>query len=142
MVELTYESIDASKLLAAACRAEAGAVVAFLGITREFTGNLRTAWLDYEAYEQMALEKLRQLESEARERWPLVECYIVHRLGRVALSEASVAIVVSTPHRKDAFAAGGWLIDTLKEVVPIWKKESRIDGSGEWVHPGMNTRDE
>jgi molybdopterin synthase catalytic subunit len=84
----------------------------------------------------MALEKLRQLEEQARERWPLVNCQITHRLGRVDVGEASVAIVVSSPHRHDAFVAGEWLIDTLKQVVPIWKEEHWSDGTTEWVHPG------
>ena len=70
-------------------------------------------------------------------RWPLVECAIVHRLGHVELGEASVAIAVSSAHRDVAFAAGKWLIDTLKVVVPIWKKENWADGTTEWVHPGF-----
>ena len=67
---------------------------------------------------------------------PLVECAIVHRLGHMDLEEASVAVAVSTAHRQTAFEAAKWLIDTLKEVVPIWKKENWADGSTEWVHPG------
>jgi molybdopterin synthase catalytic subunit len=109
--------------------------VLFLGTTREMTDGRRTATLDYEAYDEMAEKKLAELETEARERWPLVECEIVHRLGRVPLAEASVAIAVSTPHRTDAFAAGQWLIDTLKRDVPIWKQEHWADGTSEWVHP-------
>jgi molybdopterin synthase catalytic subunit len=66
-----------------------------------------------------------------------VECVIVHRLGHLELGEASVAIAVSTPHRRDSFEAGQWLIDRLKEVVPIWKKENWADGTSEWVHPGI-----
>jgi molybdopterin synthase catalytic subunit len=85
----------------------------------------------------MAQKKLAELETEARRRWPLIECIIVHRLGRVPLTEASVAVVVSTAHRADAFAAGQWLIDTLKRDVPIWKQEHWADGTSEWVHPEM-----
>ncbi len=85
----------------------------------------------------MAERKLAELESQARERWPLVECVIVHRLGQVPLAETSVAIAVSSPHRLAAFEAGQWLIDTLKQVVPIWKQEQYADGSTEWVHPGL-----
>jgi molybdopterin synthase catalytic subunit len=139
MIYLTREPIDTHELLASACRAEAGAVVLFLGITRELTGGQRTAAVDYEAYEEMAITQLRRLEAEARQRWPLVECHVVHRLGHVPLAEASVAVVVSTPHRGDAFAAGRWLIDNLKEVVPIWKKENRPDGTSRWIHPGLST---
>jgi molybdopterin synthase catalytic subunit len=135
MVELTNQPIDSSALLAKASRPEAGAVVMFLGTTRETTDGRRTVTLDYEAYDEMAEKKLAELEAEARRRWPLVECIIVHRLGRVPLAEASVAIVVSTPHRADAFAAGEWLIDTLKRDVPIWKQEHWADGTSEWIHP-------
>jgi molybdopterin synthase catalytic subunit len=135
MVELTREPIDCDILLAKATRPEAGAVVLFLGTTREMTAGRRTASLDYEAYDEMAEKQLAELEADARRRWPLVECIIVHRLGRVPLAEASVAIVVSTPHRADAFAAGQWLIDTLKRDVPIWKQEHWADGTSEWVHP-------
>jgi molybdopterin synthase catalytic subunit len=135
MVELTREPIDTGALLAKASRPAAGAVVLFLGTTREMTDGRRTVSLDYEAYDEMAEKKLAELETEARRRWPLVECFIVHRLGPVPLAEASVAIVVSTPHRAEAFAAGQWLIDSLKRDVPIWKQEHWADGTSEWVHP-------
>jgi molybdopterin synthase catalytic subunit len=135
MIQLTTEPIDAARLLDQATSPQAGAVVMFLGTTRELTNGRRTVTLDYEAYGPMAERKLAELESEARRRWPVVECLIVHRVGRVSLAEASVAIVVSTPHRADAFAAGQWLIDTLKQDVPIWKREEWVDGTTEWVHP-------
>jgi molybdopterin synthase catalytic subunit len=117
----------------------AGAVVLFLGTTREVTGDRRTESLDYESYGDMAEKKLAELEAEARRRWPLVGCAIVHRVGRVAVSDASVAIAVSSPHRNEAFAAGKWLIDALKQVVPIWKKENWADGGSQWVHPGLTS---
>lgn len=135
MIRLTTESIDAAALLDRARSPEVGAVVLFLGTTRELTGGRRTVTLDYEAYGPMAERKLAELEAEARKRWPLIDCKIVHRVGRVPLAEASVAIVVSTPHRADAFAAGQWLIDTLKQEVPIWKREEWDDGATEWIHP-------
>jgi molybdopterin synthase catalytic subunit len=85
----------------------------------------------------MAHKKLVELEDQARGRWPLSGCTIVHRLGRLELGEASIAIAVSSPHRQAAFEAGKWLIDTIKEVVPIWKRENWADGTSEWVHPGL-----
>ena len=88
----------------------------------------------------MAEKKLVELEAEARRRWPLTGCSIVHRLGHLELGEASIAIAVSSPHRHDAFAAGQWLIDTIKEVVPIWKRENWADGTSEWVHPGLTDK--
>ena len=87
----------------------------------------------------MAEVKLAELEAEVRQRWPVEECVIVHRVGHLELGEASVVLAVSTPHRKDAFAAGQWLIDRLKESVPIWKQENWADGTSEWVHPGLTT---
>lgn len=137
MVELVHDTIDTQAILERVGSTRAGAVVLFLGTTREFTGERRTASLDYECYPEMAMLKMRELESEARRRWPIIECVIVHRLGHLELGAASVAIAVSSPHRSDAFAAGQWLIDTLKEVVPIWKCENWADGGTEWVHPGM-----
>jgi molybdopterin synthase catalytic subunit len=138
MIELTVSPIDVTPLLAAAQQPAAGAVVLFLGITRQFTGDNETAELAYEAYQDMAEKELAKLEAMARERWPLTECLIVHRLGVVPLTEASVAIVVSSPHRHDAFDAGRWLIDALKESAPIWKQERWTNGDAEWVHPPMS----
>ena len=139
MIALTTDPIDTTKLLAQVGSNQAGAVVLFLGTTREFTGDRQTESLDYECYPEMAQQKMAALEKEARSRWPLVECGIVHRLGHLGLGEASVAIAVSSPHRQAAFEAGKWLIDTLKEVVPIWKKENWADGTTAWVHPGLET---
>lgn len=136
MVELTHDPIDPSRVLAQVASTQAGAVVLFLGVTREFTQGRQTATLDYECYPAMAERKLRELEAQACRDWPLVACSIVHRLGRVDLGETSVAVAVSSPHREAAFQAGKWLIDTLKQEVPIWKREHWADGSTEWVHPG------
>ncbi len=142
MINLTNEPIDVATLVSRASHPEAGAVVLFLGTTRELTVGRRTVALDYEAYDSMARQKLAELEAEARRRWPVIECIVVHRLGRVPPAEASVAIAVSTPHRADAFAAGQWLIDSLKQGVPIWKREQWADGATEWVHPGMTEEGE
>jgi len=137
MVTLTTDPINVAEVVQRVQSPLAGAAVLFLGTTREVTGDRRTESLDYESYGDMAEKKMTELEAEARRRWPLVGCAIVHRVGRVAVGEASVAIAVSSPHREDAFAAGKWLIDTLKQVVPIWKKENWADGSSQWVHPGL-----
>jgi molybdopterin synthase catalytic subunit len=140
MITLTNAVIDANDVLRYVSSPLAGAVVLFLGTTRELTGGRRTASLDYEAFGEMAEEKLAELEAEARRRWPITECAIVHRLGHLELGEASVAVAVSTPHRRDAFEAGQWLIDRLKQVVPIWKKENWADGTSQWVHPTEDSR--
>jgi molybdopterin synthase catalytic subunit len=138
MVEIVTEPIDTEGLLRQVASPEAGAVVLFLGTTREHTAGRRTESLDYECYSDMARDKLAELEAEARRRWPLLGCAVVHRVGHLPIGEASVAVAVSTAHRQAAFAAGQWLIDTLKQVVPIWKKENWANGQSEWVHPGLN----
>jgi molybdopterin synthase catalytic subunit len=138
MIELVTTPIDTEAVLARVASPEAGAVVLFLGTTRSVTGGRETESLDYECYAEMARAKLAELESQARERWPLIGCAIVHRLGHLEIGEASVAVAVSTAHRRAAFEAGQWLIDTLKQVVPIWKKENWADGDSQWVHPGLD----
>ncbi|WP_435006886.1 molybdenum cofactor biosynthesis protein MoaE [Tundrisphaera lichenicola] len=136
MIELTDNPIDHASVTERVRSDQAGAVCSFLGTVREMTGERRTASLDYEAYPEMALKTLGELEAQARRRWPVIELAIVHRLGHLELGEISVAVAVSCPHRDQSFEACRWLIDTLKEVVPIWKKEVWADGTEEWVHPG------
>jgi molybdopterin synthase catalytic subunit len=138
MIQLTDDTIDVTEVIDAVRRPAAGAVVLFLGTVRETTGSRKTSSLEYECYAEMAEKKLRQLEAEARERWPLQQCAIVHRLGHLPVGEISVAIALSAAHRRPAFEAGGWLIDRIKEVVPIWKKENYVDGTSDWVHPTVD----
>ncbi len=136
MIQLTNGTIDYTALTESVRSSAAGAVVLFLGTVREMTDGRQTVALDYEAFPQMAEAKLQELLIEARQKWPVVKAAIAHRLGRLELADVSVAVAVSTPHRQQAFEAGKYLIDRLKEVVPIWKKESWADGTTEWVHPG------
>ena len=140
MVRLTYDEIDYTALTESVRSDQSGAVVLFLGTVREMTGGRQTTALEYEAYPEMAEAKLAELESEARRRWPVDRLGIVHRLGDLELGEVSVAIAVSCPHRQEAFDAGRYLIDRLKVIVPIWKKEHFSDGTAEWVHPGVEMR--
>ncbi|MCA9106146.1 MAG: molybdenum cofactor biosynthesis protein MoaE [Planctomycetales bacterium] len=135
MIDLTDMKIDEPAVLDSVKSPLAGAAVLFVGTTREFTDGKRTVWLDYEAYEAMARGELQRLRELAMARWPLRDVAIVHRLGEVPIGETSVAIAVSSAHRGPAFEAGQWLIDRLKESVPIWKRERWSDGSSEWIHP-------
>lgn len=137
MIQLTKNVIDYTVVTESVRSNQAGAVILFLGTVRELTKGRRTVALDYDAYAEMANAKLTELEREARDRWPIIDVAIVHRLGHLELGDVSVAIAVSTPHRGQAFEAGQHLIDRLKELVPIWKKENWDDGSTEWVHPGL-----
>jgi molybdopterin synthase catalytic subunit len=136
MVEITENVIDFEAVTNSVRSNQAGAVCLFLGTVREMTGGKQTSSLDYEAYPEMARKKMVELELEARNRWPAIEVAIVHRVGHLELGDVSVAVAVSTPHRGQSFEACRWIIDTLKEVVPIWKKEVWADGTEEWVHPG------
>lgn len=137
MVEITESPLDCARITESVRHPNAGAVCTFLGTVREMTGDRRTVHLEYEAYPEMAAKKLAELEAEARRRWPVIELALSHRVGRLELGDVSVIVAVSCPHRGDAFEACRWLIDTLKEVVPIWKREKWDDGREEWIHPGM-----
>jgi MoaE-MoaD fusion protein len=128
-VALTRESIDAGKLVASAKDAEDGAVAVFDGIVRNHSRGRRTLHLDYEAYEEMALREMRELGRQARERFSVRQVIVVHRLGRLEIGETSILIVVASAHRSAAFEACRWLIDTIKQTVPIWKKETFVDGA-------------
>jgi molybdopterin synthase catalytic subunit len=133
MTALTRDPIDFNALTEAVRRPGCGAVVLFLGTVREITGDTITAALEYDAYAPMAEKKLAEVESVVRARWPVGDVHIVHRLGRLAVNEVSVAVAVSAPHRKDAFEAGQFAIDTLKQTVPIWKNDIAPDGVSAWV---------
>lgn len=126
---LTREAIDRDALVAKLKQPADGAVVVFDGIVRDNTRGRKTLYLDYEAYEEMALAQMRKLAQEAREKFA-VDCVgMVHRLGRLEIGESSIVIVVTSAHRAAAFDACRWLIDTLKRTVPIWKKEHFADGA-------------
>jgi len=128
-VALTREPIEAERLLAEAKSGEDGAVVVFDGIVRNNSRGRRTLHLDYEAYEEMALRRMKELTAEARERFGVRHVTMIHRLGRLEIGETSVLIVVASAHRAQAFDACRWLIDTLKQTVPIWKRETFADGA-------------
>jgi molybdopterin synthase catalytic subunit len=142
MVRLTHEPIDFHALTDQVIRPDCGGVVLFLGTVREVTAGRTTVALDYEAYPDMAEKKLTEIERETRDRWPVGDLAIVHRLGHLELADVSVAVAVSCPHRAQAFEACRHVIDRVKEIVPIWKKENWADGSTEWVHPGAPASEE
>lgn len=109
-----------------------GAVAGFLGVVREFSRGRQVIHLEYEAYPEMAEAKMRQIGEEIRAKWPVDAVAIVHRTGRLAIGDASVAIAVASPHRHQALEACAYAIERLKQIVPIWKKEAWADGS-EWI---------
>lgn len=112
---------------------QAGGIATFVGVTRRWTKERETVWLDYDAYPAMAEAELRRLVEEAACQWPIKKACVLHRLGVVPPGEASVFVGVATPHRADAFAACRFLIDELKRTVPIWKREHFADGTKEWM---------
>lgn len=126
------QPIAPEALLAAVADPRAGATVLFLGTTRNVNVGRRVLRLEYEAYERMAVKEMRALAAEARRRWPLRKVAMVHRIGVVPIGQASVGIAVSGGHRSEAFEACRWLIDRLKEIVPIWKKE-HFRGGTVWI---------
>jgi molybdopterin synthase catalytic subunit len=129
LIALTRELIDAARIVAEAKSGEDGAVVVFDGVVRNHTRGRRTLYLDYEAYEEMAARQMRELALKARERFGVRQVTMVHRLGRLEIGQTSVLIVVASAHRSAAFEACRWLIDSLKQTVPIWKKETFADGA-------------
>ncbi len=136
MISLTRDAIDYHELTDQVRSSKCGAVVVFLGTVRDLTDGKVTVALDYEAYAGMAEKVLAEIEADTRQRWPVGEIVLEHRLGHLDVGEISVAVAVSCPHRAQAFEACRHAIDRLKELVPIWKKENWADGSTAWVHPG------
>lgn len=128
-VRIIRERIDAKSVVGQLKRPSDGAVVVFDGVVRDNTRGRRTLYLDYEAYEAMALKQMECLAAEARARFEVRAASIIHRLGRLEIGETSVLIVVTAAHRGVAFDACRWIIDTLKKTVPIWKKEYFEDGA-------------
>jgi|SRR5580658_3788867 molybdopterin synthase catalytic subunit/molybdopterin converting factor small subunit len=128
-VRIVRDRIDAQGVVGRLKRPEDGSAAIFEGVVRDNTRGRRTLYLDYEAYEAMALQQMESLALEARERFGVRAASIVHRLGRLEIGETSVLIVVAAAHRNAAFEACRWIIDTLKKTVPIWKKEHFEDGA-------------
>jgi molybdopterin synthase catalytic subunit len=127
--EIVRHPIETQAILSSLKRGEDGAALVFEGVVRNQTRGRKTLFLDYEAYEEMALEQMEALAAQALQQFPIRDVRIVHRLGRLEIGETSVLIAVASAHRAAAFDACRWLIDTLKRTVPIWKKEHFEDGA-------------
>ncbi|MFY9226436.1 MAG: molybdenum cofactor biosynthesis protein MoaE [Blastocatellia bacterium] len=134
--ELTHLEIDSRQLALRIIKPGDGAVVTFDGVTRDNNKGRQVLFLEYEAYQAMAIKKMQEIAKEAHNLWPIDRIVLVHRLGRVSISQTSVAIVVTSAHRKPAFEACHFLIDRLKQIVPIWKREFFTDGAV-WVDPEL-----
>lgn len=132
MYRIVRRRIGQAALLRAVRDPAAGAIVTFLGTTRNENAGRRVTRLEYEAFADMAVREMAKLGAAATRRWKLRKVAMVHRIGVVPVGEASVAIAVSAGHRGEAFGACRWLIDRLKEIVPIWKKE-HFRGGEVWI---------
>jgi molybdopterin synthase catalytic subunit len=129
---ITTAPLDQGALVQALDTTGIGAVAVFLGLVRDHNKGKRVLYLDYEAYEPLALKGLDLIVTEARERWASVRLGIHHRIGRMEIGEASVVIAAASPHRADAFAASRYAIERIKQIVPIWKHEY-FDGGDVWI---------
>ena len=134
-VAVVLTVLDPADMFAAVASAHSGAVVVFAGTVREWTRGRQTLRLEYEAYDEMAVAKLREVTAACKERWPIDRICIWHRVGVLEIGETSLLVGVSTPHRKDAYAAAEFAVNTLKRIVPIWKKEWYANGEVQWVGP-------
>jgi len=132
MYRIVEHLINIADVTAAVARPDTGATVTFVGTTRDHNNGRKIELLEYEAYPEMALEEMRKIGAAARQRWPVEEIAVTHRVGAVPIGEASVVIAVSAGHRRPAFEACSFIIDRLKEVVPIWKKEY-FEGGEVWI---------
>ena len=134
-ITIDAKPIDEQSLSRFVSHPDCGAQMLFLGCTRRKTGEQITTLLEYEAYRPMADRELERLAIEAISRWGLQRVAIYHRLGRVPVQEASVAVAASSPHRVAVMEAIPWIMDQLKNSVPIWKRETFENGETCWVHP-------
>jgi molybdopterin synthase catalytic subunit len=132
MTAITTEPLDQDALMRALDTTGIGAVAVFLGLVRDNNKGRTILYLDYEAYEPLALRGLDVIVAESREKWPDVRLAIHHRIGRMEIGEASVVIAAASPHRADAFSASRYAIERIKQIVPIWKHEY-FDGGDVWI---------
>ena len=132
LIEITAEPLAPEPFLQHVRRDDSGAVALFLGVVRDNSHGRRVLYLEYDAYPEMAEKKLREVAEEAQARWPITDVAIAHRTGRLEIGETSLLVAVSSPHRHDAFAACHHIVNRIKEIVPIWKKEV-WEGGEAWI---------
>jgi molybdopterin synthase catalytic subunit len=131
-VAVTSQPLDSEALVALVDAKRDGAVVTFAGLVRNHNQGRQVEFLEYEAYQPLAIRALQRIVDEARELWPEARVAVHHRLGRLEIGEASIVIAAASPHRSDAFAACRYTIERVKQIVPIWKRE-HFDGGDVWL---------
>ncbi|HWT78235.1 MAG TPA: MoaD family protein [Candidatus Methylomirabilis sp.] len=132
LYEVTENPLSLDGLVMVVRQNASGAVATFLGVVREIARGRRVSFLEYDAYPEMAIATMRRIGEEIRLRWPVDRIALVHRIGRLEIGEASIAIAISSAHRREALEACAFAIERVKEIVPIWKKEVWTDGA-EWI---------
>ena len=132
LLAIDREALDLGRLAAAVTDGANGAIVTFLGIVRNHNAGRRVRYLEYDAYEPLAMKVFGRIADEAQERWPGVCLGLHHRIGRLQIGEASVAIAAASPHRADAFSACRYAIERVKQIAPIWKHEF-FEGGDVWI---------
>jgi len=132
LLAIQRNPLDLDGLAASVADGADGAVVTFLGVVRNHNAGRRVRYLEYDAYEPLALKVFGRIRDEVRERWSGVRLAVHHRLGRLEIGEASVAIAAASAHRADAFAASRYAIERVKQIAPIWKHEF-FEGGDVWV---------
>jgi len=132
MILVSDKPLDVQAVIDAVQTEQAGAINVFIGTVRNQTAHKSVVGLEYEAFEAMAIKKMEEIAEQAKAKFPVLKVGMAHRVGKLKLGEIAVVIAVATPHRAESFAACKFIIDTLKEVVPIWKKELFEDGNV-WV---------
>ncbi len=129
---MTADALDATAVAGIVASADCGAIATFVGIVRDEHGGRRVLWLEYEAYEPLAIKAFTRIDEEAGERWPSIALAIHHRVGRLEIGDASVVIAAASPHRPEAFAACRYAIERIKQIAPIWKHE-HFEGGAVWI---------
>ena len=132
MIHITQQELDPQPITASVMRDRNGAVVTFLGTTRRTSHGKIVLYLEYEAYEAMVLKELEHITLEVTSKWGIKDIAIAHRMGRLEIEDISLVVAVASPHRKEGFKACHYIVDRIKETVPIWKKEVFEDGEA-WV---------
>ena len=129
---VTADPLDADTVSAIVASSDCGAVTTFVGLVRDENGGRRVLWLEYQAYEPLAIKAFKRIDEEAGERWPSIALAIHHRVGRVEIGEPSVVVAAASPHRAEAFAACRYAIERIKQIAPIWKHE-HFEGGEVWI---------
>ncbi len=135
-IEIVTDPLQPQDLIDHVRRDESGAVTLFLGVVRNNNQGRQVLYLEYDAYPEMATKVMRQIVEEVRERWPVGEIAVQHRIGRLEIGEPSLAVAIATPHRREGFEACQYAVDRIKEIVPIWKKEV-WEGGEEWIEGSL-----